>query len=44
MVKLRRLLDGVTHKMLSNQLKELAAAGLVERIDYNEVPPRANTG
>ena len=32
--------DGVTHKMLSNQLKELAADGLVERIDYNEVPPR----
>ena len=37
---LRRLLDGVTHKMLSNQLKELAADGLVQRIDYNEVPPR----
>ena len=31
--ELRKLLDGVTHKMLSNQLKELAA-------DYNEVPPR----
>ena len=38
--ELRKLLDGVTHKMLSNQLKELAADGLVERIDYNEVPPR----
>ena len=25
--ELRRLLDGVTHKMLSNQLKELAADG-----------------
>ena len=36
----RKLLDGVTHKMLSNQLKELAADGLVQRIDYNEVPPR----
>ena len=35
-----KLLDGVTHKMLSNQLKELAADGLVQRIDYNEVPPR----
>ena len=43
--ELRRLLDGVTHKMLSNQLKELAADGLVERIDYNEVPPPgSNTG
>ena len=38
--ELRKLLDGVTHKMLSNQLKELAADGLVERIDYNEVPPK----
>ena len=38
--ELRKLLDGVTHKMLSNQLKELAADGLVQRIDYNEVPPR----
>ena len=36
----QELLDGVTHKMLSNQLKELAADGLVQRIDYNEVPPR----
>ena len=40
--KLRRLLDGVTHKMLSNQLKELAADGLVERIDYGEIPPRVD--
>ena len=38
--ELSRLLDGVSLKMLSNQLKELAADGLVERIDYNEVPPR----
>lgn len=41
--ELRRLLGrGVTHKMLSNQLKELAADGLVERIDYGEVPPRVD--
>ena len=38
--ELRRLLDGVTHKMLTNQLKELAADGLVQRMDYAEVPPR----
>ena len=38
--ELRRLLDGVTHKMLTNQQKELAADGLVQRIDYAEVPPR----
>ena len=40
--ELRRLLDGVTLMMLSNQLMELAADGLVERIDYGEVPPRVD--
>lgn len=40
--ELRRLLGAVTHKMLSNQLKELAADGLIERIDYGEVPPRVD--
>ena len=34
--ELRRLLDGITHKMLSNQLKELAADGLIQRIDHHE--------
>ena len=38
--ELRGLLGNVTHKMLSNQLKELAADGLVARRDYGEVPPR----
>ena len=38
--ELRNLLGGVTHKMLSNQLKELAADGLISRHDYGEVPPR----
>lgn len=38
--ELRRLLDGITHKMLSNQLKELAADGLIQRIDHHETPPR----
>ena len=38
--ELRRLLGDITHKMLSHQLKELAADGLVERIDYHETPPR----
>ena len=37
--ELRRLLDGVTHKMLSNQLKELAADGEVPpRVDYRLTP------
>ena len=38
--ELRRVLGDITHKMLSHQLKELAADGLVERIDYHETPPR----
>lgn len=38
--ELRRLLGDITHKMLSHQLKELAADGLVERLDYHETPPR----
>lgn len=37
---LRTLLGGITDKMLSNQLKELAADGLVTRRDYQEMPPR----
>lgn len=40
--ELRRLLGEVTHKMLSAQLKELAADGLLERQDYGEVPPRVD--
>lgn len=31
---------GVTERMLIKQLKELQADGLIERIDYREVPPR----
>ena len=40
--ELRRLLGGVTHKMLSAQLKELTADGLLERQDHGEVPPRVD--
>lgn len=36
---LRRLVGDVSEKMLSQQLKELAADGLVRRIDYKTVPP-----
>lgn len=40
--ELRRLLGDITHKMLSAQLKELAADGLIARHDYAEVPPRVD--
>ena len=37
---LQRRIDGITQTMLSKQLRELAASGLVSRRAYAEVPPR----
>lgn len=34
------MLGTVTHKMLSTQLKELEADGLICRHEYPQVPPR----
>lgn len=38
--ELKRLLGAVTHKMLSTQLKELEADGLIHRKEYPQVPPK----
>lgn len=38
--ELRRSLDGVSPKTLSQRLRELEAQGIVERVIYPEVPPR----
>ncbi|NCB93014.1 MAG: transcriptional regulator [Clostridia bacterium] len=38
--ELKRNLGKVTHKMLSNQLKELEANGLIIRTEYPQVPPK----
>lgn len=38
--ELKRLLTPITHKMLSNQLKELEKDGLVNRNEYHQVPPK----
>ncbi|MFJ4437022.1 winged helix-turn-helix transcriptional regulator [Streptomyces sp. NPDC088923] len=38
--ELRRLLPGVTEKVLASHLRELEADGVVRRVSYDEVPPR----
>jgi DNA-binding HxlR family transcriptional regulator len=37
--ELRRLVGNVSEKMLSQQLKEMVADGLLRRIDHQTVPP-----
>ena len=38
--ELRRLVCGVSEKMLIQQLRELQADGIIERIDFREIPPK----
>lgn len=38
--EMRRLLVGITPKMLTQQLREMERDGLVQRTQYNEIPPR----
>jgi DNA-binding HxlR family transcriptional regulator len=38
--ELRRTVGGVSDKMLIQQLKELHADGIIDRLDYNEIPPK----
>jgi DNA-binding HxlR family transcriptional regulator len=38
--ELRRRVDGVSEKMLSQTLRTLAQDGLIARVAYPEVPPR----
>lgn len=39
---LKRAVQGVSDKMLIQQLKELEADGIILRTDYKEVPPRVD--
>ncbi|MCK8486889.1 helix-turn-helix transcriptional regulator [Paenibacillus sp. MBLB2552] len=38
--ELKRRIGPITYKMLSSQLKELEADGLVDRKEYPQVPPK----
>ena len=38
--ELKRKLGSITNVMLTKSLKELEEAGLVSRVQYNEIPPR----
>lgn len=38
--EIKRSINGITHKMLSQQLKDLEAKGLIHREQYNQIPPK----
>ena len=38
--ELKKLLNGISHKMLSQQLKELESSGLINRKEYQQIPPK----
>ena len=38
--ELRRMVVGISEKMLIQQLREMEADGIVDRHDFREVPPR----
>lgn len=37
---LRRAIGGISQKMLTQTLRELERHGLIERVRYDEIPPR----
>jgi DNA-binding HxlR family transcriptional regulator len=38
--KLNQLIPAISNKVLSGELKELEDLGLIERMEFNELPPR----
>ncbi len=40
--ELRRRMDGISEKVLIQQLRDLQEAGVLVRHDYKEVPPRVD--
>lgn len=41
---LKRRIDGISQKMLTQTLRDLQRHGIVQRTDYREVPPRVEYG
>jgi DNA-binding HxlR family transcriptional regulator len=40
--ELKRAIGGVSDKVLIQQLKELQADGIIDRLDYGEIPPKVD--
>ncbi len=38
--EIKKGVRGITHKMLSQQLKELESDGLIHRQEYHQIPPK----
>lgn len=38
--KLNQLMPAISNKVLSKELKDLENLGLIERIEFDEIPPR----
>jgi len=38
--EIKKRLPGITHKTLSNQLKEMEQDGIVHREEYHQIPPK----
>jgi len=38
--ELKRSINAITHKMLSQQLKELENEGIINRKEYHQIPPK----
>lgn len=38
--ELKKSIKGITHKMLSSQLKELESEGIIIREEYHQIPPK----
>ncbi|KHD36752.1 regulatory protein [Clostridium acetobutylicum] len=37
---IKRSIDGITHKMLSSQLKDLEGKNIISRKEYPQIPPK----